>query len=340
MLERIFSEQLAPHLAKGLRPFYLLSGQDLLLVNEAKDDILAAAQGQGFDEKIDVAVNSDTKWDDLFHQLQSTGLFASRQIVLLNCPDNLTVTQQKSLAELLAASHSDLIFVLHLPKLSKAMEKQPWFAALQQGVQIQCQTPDVSKMPQWLQYRAKKMALDLDGETIKLLAHSYEGNLLALQQTLAMLQLRFGSEKILPQKAQEVIEQSAQFTPFQWVDALLAGKIKRAIRILHHLKNEEIQAVVLLRIIQKELMILLEISRSPSPIQPNQPLFKGNLRTEFDRLKIWQNRRPLYQDAVNRLSYAQLFQLIQTLASLEKQVKQDFSDDIWQDLERFCQRFG
>ncbi|KAE9539074.1 DNA polymerase III subunit delta [Ursidibacter maritimus] len=340
-MERIFSEQLEANLAKGLKPFYLLNGQDLLLVDESKDQIIALARKQGFDEKIDVAINNETKWDDLFHQLQSTGLFSSRQIVLLNCPDNLTATQQKQLSELLSFSHSDLIFILHLPKFSKAMEKQAWFMAIENnGLLINCQTPDINKMPIWLQHRAKKMALDLENETIKLLAYSYEGNLLALQQALWMLQLRFSHEKITPTKAQEIIEQSAQFTPFQWVDSLLAGKIKRATRILNHLRNEEVQAVVLLRIIQKELMLILEMTRSPTLFKLNQLLFKGNLRQEFDRLKVWQNRRPFYQQAINRFTYAKLYQLIQTLADLEKQVKQEFSEEIWQQLEIFNQKFS
>ena len=341
MIERIFSEQLEANLVKGLKAFYLLSGQDLLLVDESKDQIIALARKQGFDEKIDVTINNETKWDDLFHLLQSTGLFSSRQIVILNCPDNLTTPQQKQLSELLSFSHSDLIFILHLPKLSKAMEKQAWFNLLEtNGLLINCQTPDINKMPIWLQHRAKKMALDLEDETIKLLAYSYEGNLLALQQTLWMLQLRFSHEKITPTKAQEIIEQSAQFTPFQWVDSLLAGKIKRATRILNHLRNEEVQAVVLLRIIQKELMLILEMTRSPSPVKPNHFLFKGNLRQEFDRLKVWQNRRPFYQQAINRFTYAKLYQLIQTLADLEKQVKQEFSEEIWQQLEVFNQQFA
>ncbi len=51
----------------------------------------------------------------------------------------------KNLAELLALSHSDLLFILHLPKFTKAMEKQPWFSQIEpQLVQINCQTPEIS----------------------------------------------------------------------------------------------------------------------------------------------------------------------------------------------------
>lgn len=340
MLQRIFSEALQNQLQQGLKPYYLLSGQDLLLVDESKDHIVQAAHQQGFEEKIEMAINNETKWELLFDQAQSNGLFSSRQIFILNLPDNFTAPQQKQLLALLQFSHSDLLFVLHTPKLTKVMEKQSWLAHIEKELLVvNCQTPDISKMPIWLQQRAKIMGIQLEPETIKLLAFSYEGNLLALKQALQMLQLRFPQQSINIAKAKEVIEQSAQFTPFQWVDALLEGKTQRAIRILHHLRNEETPPVVLLRIIQKELMLLLEITRSTQH-NVDQLLFNGNLRSEFQRLKIWQNRQSFYTNAVNRLSYRKLYLLIQSLAQLEKEVKQEFSDEIWLSIERFCLQFS
>lgn len=341
MIQRIFSEGLEAALKKTLLPFYVLTGQDLLLIGESKDNIAQTAKQQGFEEKNEYVIANETPWEALFEQAQSYGLFASRQIILLNLPESINVTQQKRLAELLALSNPDLLFILSCPKFSKTTEKQTWFTQIaHQSLLINCQTPDAAKLPNWLQHRATAMNLQLAPETVKLLCYSYEGNLLALKQALQLLQLQFNQQIITIEKAKSVIEQSMQFSPFQWADALLKGKIGRAIRILHHLKNEDIQPIILLRIIQKELMILLEISRSPYPIMPEQALYNGNLRTEFDRLKIWQNRRELYISAVNRLTYRKLYQLIQALASLEKSIKQQFSNEIWLELERFSLKFS
>lgn len=341
-MQKIFPETLQATLAKGLQPFYLLTGGDLLLVNESKDLIVQAARTHGFEEKQEISIKADTNWEALFETAQSIGLFFNRQIIVLNLPESPTATQFKQLAELFTLSHSDLLFVIHLPKFSKAMEKQAWFSQIEsQLVQIHCQTPEIGKMPQWLSHRAKSMNLELENEANQLLCYSYEGNLLALKQALQLLQLRFPDGKISLNRVQEIVEHSAQFTPFQWIDALFEGKIGRSQRILQHLQNEDVQAVVLLRIVQKELMILLEITRSPTPItSSNQPLFIGNLRNEFDRLKIWQNRRPFYTQAAQRLSYKKLYALIQQLAELERKVKQEFSDDIWQELARFSANFA
>lgn len=338
---KIFPEALAQSLNKELLPCYLLVGQDLLLVSESKDLIVQTARQQAFDEKHEINISGETKWDEVFMLAQSNGLFSSRQILIFNLPETLTAAQQKQLTELAQLAHQDLLFIFHLPKFSKTLEKQAWILQLSaNAVQISCQTPDINKLPQWISQRAKAMQLSLDNEAIHLVAYSYEGNLLALKQALQLLQLRYPDGKISLNRAKEVVEQSAQFTPFQWVDALLEGKITRAERILQHLALEEVQPVVLLRIVQKELMTLLELSRSPNPIYHSRaPLFSGNLRAEFDRLKVWQNKRGLYQTAIQRLSYYQLYQLFQQLAELERQTKQAFSDQIWFELARFSQHF-
>ena len=51
IMQRIFPETLVLQLNKGLSPYYLLTGTDLLLLDEAKVQIIQAAREQGFDEK-------------------------------------------------------------------------------------------------------------------------------------------------------------------------------------------------------------------------------------------------------------------------------------------------
>ncbi|ANF67668.1 DNA polymerase III subunit delta [[Haemophilus] ducreyi] len=340
-MQKVFPEALTHHLSKSLSPFYLLTGNDLLLLNESKAQIIHAAKAVEFDEIQEITINNETKWAQLFESVQNFGLFFSRQIIILNLPENPTTAQMNHITKLAGLINADLMLILCLTKFSKAMEKQAWFTQIDAKlVQVSCQTPDINRLPIWLANRAKMMGLQLEVEVVQLLAYSYEGNLIALQQTLQQLQLRTHDGKITLPQAKEIIEQFAQFTPFQWIDALLEGKIARAIRILKYLKDEETQVVMLLRIVQKELLILLEITRSPTPILTSQQaLYVSNLRAEFDRLKIWQNRRPFYQSAIQRLSYKKLYLLIQQLAELEKQTKHAFSEQIWLELEHFSTLF-
>ena len=332
-MNRIFPEQLNYNLAQGLARVYLLQGQDPLLLSETENSICQVANQQGFDEKNSIQVDSQTDWVQLIESCQSMGLFFSKQILSLNLPENFTALLQKNLQELISVLNKDVLLILQVAKLTKAIEKQAWFIALNQYepnvILINCQTPTVENLPRWVKNRTKAMGLDADNEAIQQLCYSYENNLFALKQALQLLDLLYPDHKLNYNRVISAVEQSSIFTPFQWIDALLVGKANRAKRILKGLQAEDVQPVILLRTLQRELFTLLELTKPQQRIMTTEKLPTQQIKTEFDRLKIWQNRRPLFLSAIQRLTYQKLYEIIQELANIERLAKQEFSDEVW-----------
>lgn len=335
-MNRLFPEQLAHQLSQRLTKVYLLVGQDPLLLSESEDAIYQTAIQQGFDEKDTVQVDNQTDWSELIEANQSMGLFFNKQMLVLNLPENLTAPLQKNLQAFIGSLTEDSLLVLSIAKLSKTMEKQAWFLAANQyepdSILINCQTPTIENLPRWVKNRVQMMGLEADGEAIQQLCYSYENNLLALKQTLQLLDLLHPDRKLNYNRVIEVVEQSSIFTPFQWIDALLAGKVNRAKRILSGLQAEDIQPIILLRTLQRELLTLLELTKPQQPTRISEALPLQQIKQEFDRLKIWQNRRPLFLTAVQRLTYQKLYEIIQELADIERLAKQEFSDNVWEKL--------
>lgn len=337
-MNRIFTEQLPNNLGRGLSKLYCLVGLDPLLLSESQDLINQKAFTQGFDEKIEFTIEQSTDWNLIFEQLQSMGLFFNRQVITLNLPENLTALMQNQLHQLLSLLHEDVLLILLLPKLTKPMEKQSWFTLANSSqfhaTLINCQTPNIEQLPHWINQRGKAMDLQIEPDAVQLLCYSYENNLLALKQCLQLLALLYPDHRLTFSRVKDVVEQSSIFTPFQWIDALLEGKAKRARRILAGLRVEEVQPVILLRTLQRELVTILHLTQPQQPITTiDEPLFTGQLREQFDRLKVWQNRRAIFSQAIQRLTYRKLYLMIQELADLERLAKQEFSEEIWVKLE-------
>ncbi|QIA77546.1 DNA polymerase III subunit delta [Rodentibacter caecimuris] len=335
-MNRLFPGQLAHQLSQRLTKVYLLVGQDPLLLSESEDAIYQTAVQQGFDEKNTVQVDNQTDWSELIEANQSMGLFFNKRMLVLNLPENLTAPLQKNLQAFIGSLTEDSLLVLCIAKLSKTMEKQDWFLAVNQyepdSILINCQTPTIENLPRWVKNRVQMMELEADSEAIQQLCYSYENNLLALKQTLQLLDLLHPDRKLNYNRVIEVVEQSSIFTPFQWIDALLAGKVNRAKRILGGLQAEDIQPIILLRTLQRELLMLLELTKPQQPTRISEALPLQQIKQEFDRLKIWQNRRPLFLTAVQRLTYKKLYEIIQELADIERLAKQEFSDNVWEKL--------
>lgn len=323
---RIYPEQLSAQLHEGLRACYLLTGNEPLLLQESQDAVRAAAQQQGFTEHFSIAVDTHTDWDAIFSTCQALSLFASRQTLMLTLPENgpnAAIAEQ--LVRLSTLLHADILLMLRVSKLTKAQENSAWFKALStHAVVVPCQTPEQAQLPRWVAARAKSMKLSLDDAAIQLLCYCYEGNLLALSQALERLSLLWPDGKLTLPRVEQAVNDAAHFTPFHWVDALLAGKSKRSQHILRQLQAEDSEPVILLRTVQRELMMLLTLQRQMN----NTPL-----RTLFDQHRVWQNRRPLFSEALQRLSAKQLAQAINLLMRIELTLKQDYGQSVWSELE-------
>ena len=332
-MNRIFPEQLNQHLSQRLAKVYFLVGQDPLLLSESEDAIYKTASQQGFDEKNSIQIDSQTDWAQLIESCQSMGLFFNKQVMVLNLPENFTALLQKNLQEFISVLHDDILLILQIAKLAKANENQAWFVELNQyessAILVNCQTPTAENLPRWVKNRTKAMGLEADDEAIQQLCYSYENNLLALKQALQLLDLLYPDHKLNYNRIISVVEQSSIFTPFQWIDVLLMGKANRAKRILKGLQAEDVQPVILLRTLQRELFTLLELTKPQQRIMTTEKLPIQQIKTEFDRLKIWQNRRPLFLSAIQRLTYQKLYEIIQELANIERLAKQEFSDEVW-----------
>ncbi len=345
-MNRIFPEQLPHSLNTRLASIYYLVGQDPLLLGESQDAIFRKASEQGFDEKQSIQIEANTDWQTLFESCQAMGLFFQRQVINVQLPETLTAALQAKLSELVSLLHQDLLFVFQLPKLAKTAEKQDWIKKSLEFephlTVVNCQTPSIEQLPRWVSQRVKQMQCHAEQDAIQLLCYSHENNLIALKQTLELLALLYSDRKLTLARVQKVVEQSSVFTPFQWIDALLEGKLSRARRILKGLQGEDIQPIILLRTLQRELMILLELSKPQQRLEHlDLPLPTAQLREGFDRLKVWQNRRSLYTATFQRFTYRKLYGIIQQLADLERATKLDFSADVWSQLHEisaaFCQ---
>lgn len=323
---RIYPEQLSAQLREGLRACYLLTGNEPLLLQESADAIRASAVAQGFEEHLSFTLDAQTDWDSLFVSCQSLSLFAQRQTLTLQFPENgpnAAIAEQ--LIKLAPLLHADILLICRMAKLSKAQENSAWFKALSaHAVLVPCQTPEQAQLPRWVASRAKAHKLDIDEAAVQLLCYCYEGNLLALSQALERLSLQWPDGKLTLPRVEAAVSDAAHFTPYHWVDALLGGKSRRALHILQQLEREESEVAILLRTLQRDLMTLLHLQRHQS---------QQSLRTLMDQQRIWQNRRNLFTDALQRLDAARLQQAIHLLMQIEITLKQDYGQSVWPQLQ-------
>ena len=83
---KLYADRLTSHLQNNLAPCYLVSGDEHLLVEEALDEIRAAAREQGFTSRESQVAMSNFNWSELAAIGSNLSLFAERRVIELRLP--------------------------------------------------------------------------------------------------------------------------------------------------------------------------------------------------------------------------------------------------------------
>ncbi|WP_159738149.1 DNA polymerase III subunit delta [Vibrio atypicus] len=319
---RVFADRLGKQLSKQLHPTYLIFGGEPLLLQESRQAIQKAAFAQGFEERHRFAIDSSFDWNLVYDCCQAMSLFSARQIIELELPEaGVNAAIAKELLAIADLLHQDVLLVIIGTKLTKAQENAKWFKALSsKGCWVSCLTPDIQRLPQFVQARCRALNLKPDPEAVQMLAQWHEGNLFALTQSLEKLALLYPDGQLNLIRLEESLSRHNHFTAFHWIDALLAGKANRAQRIMRQLEAEGVEVVILARTIQKELSQLLAML---------QMMKSSSMSQVFESYRIWQSKRPLYSAALGRLSVVRVSQLLQLLAKIEILTKTQYDQSSW-----------
>lgn len=312
--------------------YYLLIGNDPYLHHYALTQLQTSFKQTGFDEQISFNIDNQTDWTIIYDSCQAMNLFSTKTLIFLDFNDSsLTTAITAKLNSLCERLTPDIALVISLNKITKTQENANWYKILSDTlVVVNCSTPDAMQFPQWIKNYLQHQAIVIEPSAIELLCYYYEGNLLALTQIIEQLKLLYPNTEISYDQVESNIHDSAVFTPYHWIDAMVAFKTKRAIHILQQLKMNEFEALILLRIVQRELILIINLKKG---------LQHKSLKQVFDEHKIWQNKRQSYSDYLNRFEIEKLYITLAQLTDIEINLKNNSQLRIWDDLASLTMQF-
>ena len=245
---RVKAQELASSLAGSLRPVYLVTGDETLLVEEACGLVLAAAQREGFAERTVLHVEPGFKWHDLLFEAASLSLFTEKKALDLRVPANKFDKQaSETLREYLADASPDNLLLVRTGRLHSRQRSSAWYKAIDAAGAVVAVWPiDHRELPGWLARRARAADLDLTREAIAWLADRVEGNLLAAAQEIDKLKLADLAQPVDAQTLSAAVSDAAHYDAFELIDAVFAGDARRVRRVLATLREEGISLFALL----------------------------------------------------------------------------------------------
>lgn len=310
---KVPNSQLLQHLKNKLEPIYLVTGDELLLVEEAATTIRSAARLQGYERTI-VTVEGNDWGQELHKRAHSLSFFSEKQIIEINlCHLKINQAHGKILEEYAFNIPRETILLILTTKCDAKVEKSKWYQAIDKhGVIITCWPIPLTQLPQWIMERAKKNNLNIQREAAMQLADLVEGNLSAAAQEiekLSLLQPRLCDTDTI----ESIATDHSQFDIFNLVDSTLMGDHIRLLRIIDNLYHSDVPPTLILWALTRELRTLAEMRISSKK--------NTDIALVLTQFRVWEKRKPYIRAFLERHSIKNIWKLLTNSAKIDRIIK-------------------
>src|SRR3569623_1523900 len=312
---KLKAEQLAQQLQRGLAPVYLIGGDEPLQVMEAAAAVRARARAGGCSERQVFEVERGFNWNELMQARASLSLFAEQRLLELRLPSGKPgVDGSKALIEYLAAPPVGDVLLIVAGKLERESTQAKWFGAIDQaGVVVQVWPVEAAHLPLWIERRMRARGLRPDAEAVALLAERVEGNLLACAQEIEKLALLHGDAPL------DAAAVAAAVT-----DRTRAGDAAGSARVLHGLRGEGEEPVLVLWLLAREIRALAQMRAALAAGKGEEKIFAEH--------RIWDKRKAPVRAALKRHTLNASRQLLRRAAMVDRVAKGMAAGNVWDEL--------
>ncbi|MEO7152859.1 MAG: DNA polymerase III subunit delta [Burkholderiaceae bacterium] len=341
---QVRADQLAAHLQKSLRPLYTVWGDEPLLAQEAGDAIRAAARRSGCTERqVHSVAGAHVDWSGLLGASMAMSLFSDRQLIEIRIPSGKpgkdgSEALQRYAEGVASGRHDDTVTLVQLPRLDRSQQTSAWFTALDgAGVTVRVDPVDRAALPQWLARRLAAQGQRVeDGEpgqrTLAFFADRVEGNLLAAHQELQKLALMHPTGTLGFEQIEAAVLDVARFDVFKLGEAVLAGEVARALRMLEGLQAEGVAAVLVHWTLAEDIRGLKRVKEAIGAGRP--------MPVALREARVWGLKERLFERVLPQLDAAALAELLAAAQVCDGLVKglrhRDWPDDPWDGLRRLA----
>lgn len=324
--------QLEPHLAKQLATVYIVSGDELLLKQDAIHLIRKAAKLAGCSERIRFTPEAGLDGEQLYTELYSTSLLAEKRLLELDFRDSTPNKTASTILQEYAKNPSpDNVLLIDIGKIDDKIAKSAWYKALEKtGIVIAIWPIPREQLPQWINNRAKKYKLQINHDAVNLLADYVEGNLIAAQQTIEKMYLLQPQTPIDIALIKMILTDESRFTIFDFIENLIAGEASRALHILENLHAEGTEPVLILWGITRELRLLANLAQQRKSGETYENIFQ--------KQRIFSRRQAAVRRFLTRFTAEDCWQHLMHAAEIDHIIKGATPGNVWDGLQLFCLR--
>jgi DNA polymerase-3 subunit delta len=237
------------------------------------------------------------------------------------------------LCDIAAHPVPDLLLMITTTKLDARSLSTKWVSAIdKQGVIIQVWPVELPQLPAWVDRRMQRAGLRPESGVASLIAERVEGNLLAAQQEIDKQVLLNPDGVVTTEAVTSNVADSARYDVLQLGLAAMQGQSSRALRILDGLREEGVDATLVLWGVNKDLQWMAQVAAAAFKSQ--------SVDSAIQAAGVWRPRQNAMKQALQRLKLGPLRALLFDAAQVDAAIKGVNRRDPWVELRGLIARMS
>ncbi|MCB1754910.1 MAG: DNA polymerase III subunit delta [Gammaproteobacteria bacterium] len=324
---KVYPDRFKAQLQKGLKPVYVIAGEEQLQVNECCDELRRQARQEGYTERALYSVDIDTGYDEFLQSSDNLSLFGERKIIEIRLPKGKTGKEWgQALNTYLGKPPPDTLLLVVGDKLERGVQSSAWYKKADAlGVTVMTWPKNPAQMQTWVAGKMKASGLRASRSAIGLIVQRVEGNLLAAEQEIQKLALLYPDSEIGDAEVISSVANSSRYSVFDLTNAALEGNAPRAVRILQGLRAEAVAPVLIHWSLHQEVRTMSTIAQAQLAGAAPDAAIKS--------ARVAPKKIPQVKNALHRHTERQWLEMLSRCARIDRLIKGRERGDIWIELQ-------
>ena len=303
--------------------YFLLTGGEIILKQDAIDKILLKLANNGFIEKISISQDELDTIQEIVSRNLGGSLFQENLIIHIKHTSGKFPEKIKSLLEDEQIFKSTNISLIIESSIDKTPASSSWISNFDSyGLIINCAKLKIMEEKIWLKRQLDflpEKLLPIFGGSI---FQNNEANLLGQKNEVALLKLLFLNEDMVHELKTDHIIFGSGISAFELEDLLIERNFKQALKTINHMREQDRQnSAPIIWIIAKVINSCLESLKST------------NKKSALIKSGVWRSKIGLYLELIKQAKIKEFLKLNEEILKIDLINKGIMKADTWQQID-------
>ena len=304
--------------------YFLLTGGEIILKQDAIDKILQKLANNGFIEKISISQDELDTIQEIVSRNLGGSLFQENLIIHIKHTSGKFPEKIKSLLEDEQIFKSTNISLIIESSIDKTPASSSWISNFDSnGLIINCAKLKIMEEKIWLKRQLDflpEKLLPIFGGSI---FQNNEANLLGQKNEVALLKLLFLNEDMVHELKTDHIIFGSGISAFELEDLLIERNFKQALKTINHMREQDRQnSAPIIWIIAKVINSCLESLKST------------NKKSALIKSGVWRSKIGLYLDLIKQAKIKEFLKLNEEILKIDLINKGIMKAETWEQIDR------